>query len=192
MTVERMVVWGLAAGLLLLPAVAMQFTDEVDWRAGSFVLFGAMLAATAGAYEIAAYLARRPGLRRGGVAYRAGAALALVAAFVLVWMDLAVGIAGEDNPANLLYPAVPVIGAVGAALARGRPAGMARAMLAAALALLLAGGVALALETRVPVPALLMLHGGYAAAFLAASWLFRRAARLSADSRPCTGGAKPI
>ena len=39
----RRVVWGGALCLLLLPAVAMQFTDEMDWNGADFVAWGVML-----------------------------------------------------------------------------------------------------------------------------------------------------
>ena len=40
-----MAVWGTAAFLLLLPVVAMRFTNEVTWDGTDFIVFGAMLAA---------------------------------------------------------------------------------------------------------------------------------------------------
>lgn len=48
----RRVVWGPAAFLLLLPLVAMQFTEEVNWGAVDFIAFGAMLLAACGAFEL--------------------------------------------------------------------------------------------------------------------------------------------
>jgi hypothetical protein len=40
----------------------------------------------------------------GTSAYRAGVGISVGAAFILVWMNLAVGVFGtEDNPLNLLY-----------------------------------------------------------------------------------------
>jgi len=67
-------------------------------------------------------------------AYRVAAGLGLATGLVLVWINGAVGLIGsEDNPANLLYAGVLAIGAVGAALARLEPSGMARALFATAL-----------------------------------------------------------
>jgi hypothetical protein len=52
-------------------------------------------------------------------AYRAAVGVAIAAAFILVWMNLAVGIIGsEDNPANLMYGGVLAIGIIGAVIAR--------------------------------------------------------------------------
>ena len=41
--VVRWLVWGGAAALLLLPLVAMQFTEEVQWTWHDFVIMGVML-----------------------------------------------------------------------------------------------------------------------------------------------------
>lgn len=81
----RMALWGTAVVLLVLPWLAMQFTAEVSWDLGDFVVFGAMLALACGTFEgIVRLTADR--LVRGW----AGTAIALV--FLLVWAELAVGI----------------------------------------------------------------------------------------------------
>ncbi|WP_339872880.1 hypothetical protein [uncultured Brevundimonas sp.] len=79
------VLWGGAGLLLLLPLVAMQLTDEVNWTAFDFIVFGALLAVALGGWELAS---RRIGRR----AWRVVAAIAIVAAFLLVWASLAVGL----------------------------------------------------------------------------------------------------
>lgn len=80
----RLLLWGGAALLLLLPWLAMRFTAEVNWSAADFAVFGAMLAGACGAYEMAA---RHSGSR----SFRAAAAIAIATAFVVVWVSLAVG-----------------------------------------------------------------------------------------------------
>lgn len=88
----RIAPWVVAALILLLPLGAMQFTDEVVWAETDFAVFGAMLFAACGAYELAARMT-------GDIAYRAAVGVAVVAAFILLWISLAVGIIGsEDNP----------------------------------------------------------------------------------------------
>lgn len=80
----------------------------------------------------------------GNNAYRAAVGVALAAAFVLVWMNLAVGVIGsEDNPANLMHGGVLAAAIVGVVIARFRPRGMARALLATALAKALVAVIAL-------------------------------------------------
>ena len=60
----------------------------------------------------------------GNAAYRAAAGFALAAAFLLVWVNGAVGIIGtENNDANLLYVGVFGVGFFGALIARFDPLG---------------------------------------------------------------------
>ena len=143
--------------MLLLPLVAMQFTDEVNWSETDFIVAGALIGGTGLTFELAA---------RATVnhAYRAAVGLALAAAFLLIWLNLAVGIIGtEENPLNLIFGAVLATGIIGAIIVRCRPLGMARAMLATALAQLLVAVIA--------PTAGVGLHG----ADLAADRLLRRA-----------------
>jgi len=87
-TAPRSAPWVAAALLLLLPLIAMQFTDEVNWDGTDFIVAGALLFGACGAYELAAKTT-------GSTAYRAGAGLAILAALLLVWINLAVGISGS-------------------------------------------------------------------------------------------------
>jgi hypothetical protein len=116
------------AFILLLPLFAMLFTNQVVWDLTDFIVAGALIFGTGLAYELVA--------RKGGtMAYRVAVGIALAAAFLLVWMNLAVGIIGsEDNPVNLMYFGVLAIGILGATIARLRPQGMVRALFATALA----------------------------------------------------------
>ena len=137
----RPFIWGAAACLLLLPALAMQFfpASGVNWSGSDFVLMGAMLATACGLYELGAWLS-------GNTLYRAGFALAALTAFLTVWFNLAVGMLGSEHASiNLLFAGVLAIAAVGAVIAGLKPDGMARAMAAAAVAQLAAVGVALAM-----------------------------------------------
>jgi len=115
------------AFLLLLPWVAMQFSDQVKWGPADFVMAGALLMGTGFTYELVA--------KKGGTfAYRAAVGVALITALLLVWINLAVGIIGdEDNPANLMYLGVLVVGLIGTAVARLEKRGMARALFSMAL-----------------------------------------------------------
>lgn len=122
----RIAAWTAAALILLLPLIAMQFTDEVAWDVTDFVIFGALMAGAGVAFELAVR-------KTGNAAYRTGVGLALAAAFLLIWMNGAVGIIGsEDNDANLIYYGVLAVGLIGALIARFEPQGMARAMIATA------------------------------------------------------------
>jgi hypothetical protein len=176
----RIAIWGTAAFLLLLPLLAMQFTDEVNWDETDFVVFGVMLAVACGTYELAARMT-------GNRAYRAAVGVAVAAAFILVWINLAVGIIGsEDNPANLMYGGVLAVAIVGGVLARFQAVGMARALSATALAQALVGVIALVAgfgDTAPSFPeAIVVLTGFFAALWLLSAWLFRKAAREQAPA----------
>lgn len=137
----RWLMWAGAAGLLLLPAVAMRFTPEVAWTASDFVFMGALLAAAGSAVEVGM---RLPGDGR----YRAGVFVAVGGAFVMLWANAAVGLIGsEAHAANLLYLGVIAVAVVVAVAARMRPRGLA-----------MATGTALA------------LHGAIGAAAVALGW----------------------
>ena len=84
----RVIGWGAAAIMLLLPLIAMQFTDEVDWDLSDFIIFGAMLAAAGGTFELATRVTSNK-------THRAAVVLALAAAFILIWVNGAVGIIGN-------------------------------------------------------------------------------------------------
>ena len=114
-------------------------------------------------------------------AYRSAVGVALAAAIVLVWLSLGVGIIGKDgDPANLMYFGVLAVGIIGAIISRLRPHGMARALIATALAQALVAGIAVigGLGRPYSGPAeLLALNGFFIALFVGSAWLFRRAAR---------------
>lgn len=134
----RIARWSIAAGLLCVPAIAMRVPESgFDWTASDFAVMGALFAAVLGAYEFLA--SRAPSL-----AYRAGSVLATLGLFLLVWLNLAVGIIGsERNDANLMFLAVIVAIVGGACVARFRAGGMARALFVAAVLQAAIGVVAL-------------------------------------------------
>lgn len=81
----RVLGWSFAVLLLCIPAVAMQFTREVNWGPEDF-LAAALLIGLAGlGFELAARLSR-------GRAVRWIVAGAVLLGVLLVWAELAVGI----------------------------------------------------------------------------------------------------
>ncbi|MBT8049726.1 MAG: hypothetical protein KJO70_00910 [Gammaproteobacteria bacterium] len=82
------VIWAAAALALLTPLIAMQFTEEVNWDLADFLVFGALLLFFCSAYEIGTRLI-------GNRVYRLGLGIVLLAAFILIWAELAVGIFGD-------------------------------------------------------------------------------------------------
>ena len=166
--------WGLAALLLATPWLAMQVTDEVAWSPWDFALFAAMLGGAGLMLELAV-------MRTRDLAYRAGAVLAVGAAFLMIWASLAVGIVGsEADPINLAYPGVVVLALASAAALRFTAAGLAKAMLVAAAALVGIAVFALATGRGGSPGALaeiLVANTMFAALFAGASVLFSLAAR---------------
>ncbi len=171
----RIAVWGTAAVILLLPLIAMQFTSEVNWDETDFIVMGAILGAAGGAIELA--------LRKSGDnAYRAAVGVAILAAFLLIWVNLAVGIIGdEDNAANLMFAGLLLTGMFGAAIARGRPDGMARTLVVMAVGQAVIAPVELIAGWGSASPIwpreILFSTVFFGGAWLLSAWLFRRAAR---------------
>ena len=160
-------IWGGLAALLLTPLAAMQFTEEVAWDAADFIIFGAMLGAAGLGYEFATRMS-------GDKAYRAAFAIALVAAFLLVWINLAVGIIGtEDNAANLMFAGVLAVAALGAIIALFRPAGMARALVATAIAQAMVAVISQIAGWGFIGPITVV----FVALWLLSAWLFHKAAK---------------
>lgn len=169
----RLVGWGFAGAILLLPAVAMQFTPEVQWTALDFVFAAVLIGLVGLGLELAA--------RSGSLAYRGGAAVAIGLSFLLIWVNGAVGIIGsEQEDANFLFLGVIGVALAGAVLAWFKPAGMVRAMLAAAAAQvavpLIASTMTLQTTDRVWAPEVVGVTVIFTSLWLVAAGLFRRAA----------------
>jgi len=126
---------------------------------------------------------------QSNVAYRFAVGLALVAAFLIVWFNVAAGLMGieDDDPANLLYVGVLAIGFVGAIIARFQPRGLARALFVTALAQALVAAIALKYPNTASPVQIGLLHGLFVALFAGAALLFRYAAR-SRSARAETAG----
>ena len=181
----RLTVWAaVVAFILLIPLVAMQFTEEVNWDLFDFAFMGALLFGSGLAYELVARKGR-------AVAYRAAVGVALAAAFLLVWVNGAVGFIGnEGNPANLMYLGVLAIGIIGAFIARLKPLGMMRALSAVALAQMLVPVIALMIWSpqvtswgAAGVGGVFVLNAFFAMLFAASALLFRGGADPSSEIR---------
>lgn len=162
----RIIGWSIPAILLLLPMIAMRFTEEVNWTASDFV-FAAILFGSVGlAFELIVRKSR-------SISYRLGAAMAVMMAFLTVWVNAAVGMIGsEDDPYNFLFLGVLLLALLGAIAGRLEPAGMMRAMALAAVAQLAAGAFGL---TTDPLGATFSM--GFAGGWMLAAALFWKAAR---------------
>lgn len=174
-----------AAFILLLPLVAMQFNDQVNWDLADFAFAWVLMFGAGLAYVLAA--------RKSGITlYRLAAGVALAAAFILIWMNAAVGLLGsEDNPANLMYFGVLAVGIIGAALAHFRPRGMSRTLLATALAQALVPVLALMFFESYGTSGVLEVLGVtafFVALFTGSALLFRHAAQTQLPTVAGQGG----
>ncbi len=118
----RETLWFGAALVFSLPVIASLLSSEMAWSLADFALFGSMIFGVCALYEMAMIVS-------SSRAYRLGFALTLFGMFVLVFANLAVGIVGsEDNPANLAFFAIPLVGIVGALWSRLSSPGLSRTL----------------------------------------------------------------
>ena len=75
------------AFLLLIPLIAMQFTGEVNWTLLDFVIAGVLLLSTGLICEFVLRMVKK-------IEYRIAICAVILAALVLIWIELAVGIFG--------------------------------------------------------------------------------------------------
>ncbi len=171
---NKRIIWmviGIAA-LLSIPFIAMQFTDEVNWKLSDFGIMGTALLAIGLSYEFIA----RKSLK---ITYRAAFAIGLLGAFLLFWVNAAVGIIGnEGQAANLLYASVFLVGAIGSIISRFKAYGMAVTLLIAAIVTILVPVVALMIwpapETSWSpgIVQVFMMSGFFSLLFLVSASLF--------------------
>lgn len=174
---KRLIWWViLIICLLMIPLIAMKFTNEVNWELSDFIIMGAILFGMAISYEVIA----QKNIKKN---YRIAFGLGLLGAFLLFWVNGAVGIIGTENQdANLLYGAVFVVGLVGAVISRFRPKGMSITLFVAALVQMLVPTIALLIWPPSTIPwtpsvvGVFLLSGFFALLFFMSGMLFRKAA----------------
>lgn len=81
----RPLLWSLAALLLMVPLVAMQFTAEVKWGAEDFAAAALLIGGLGLVIEVAVARLRVPLWRMAAIGLA-------VLAFLAIWAELAVGI----------------------------------------------------------------------------------------------------
>lgn len=151
-----------ALSILSLPLVAMQFTSEVQWGWADFFVAGVLLFGTGLAYEL---MVKKFTFSE----YRIAIGIAFGTALLLVWMNLAVGIIGnEDNPANLMFVGVLGIGVIGAFVSRLQPSGMARTLIAMSIAQMMVAVIVLVFG----MDSALVLNGFFATLWMVSALLF--------------------
>ena len=170
----RLIGWSIPLLILLLPLVAMQFTEEVDWQLADFVLMGSLMAFVGGGIELACRSSN-------DIRYRAAASLALLAGFLITWVNLAVGILGADGslPLDVLYFVVLLTGLLAGALRRFRAQSMVRILYSMIAGLVLIAVIALATDSLPEYSSpkdIIGITGFFSTLLLIPALLFRQAA----------------
>ena len=114
--------------------------------------------------------------------YKTALVLAIATVLILFWVIGAVGVLGADgDPADLMYIGVLAVGVTGAIIVRFQPMGMARAMIATALAQTLVTVIALIIGKQdapyMSVFEIVSLNSFFVSLFLGSARLFQKAAR---------------
>jgi hypothetical protein len=113
--------------ILMIPFVASQFTNEVQWTLFDYLVAGGLLFVTGSAWL---FLSRHA----QSMSYNIAAGLALFTTLFLVWANLAVGVVGSENNAfNLLYFGVALVVMLGALFTRCSANGLSITLFTAAL-----------------------------------------------------------
>jgi hypothetical protein len=163
----QMVMWGLSAAVLALPAIAMQFSKEIAWGPEDFAVVGALLALLCLTVELAA----RTSSKRY---FLAGIALAGIGGFALIFINVAVGIIGsEEDPRNLVFYSIPALGFLGALITRFKSTVLVRLLVIMSAIQLSAALLAPADMVRIMIP----FTGIFVGLWLSSALLIQRSTR---------------
>ena len=161
--------------VLSIPFVAMQFTNEVDWRFLDFSIMGVLIFGIC----ISFYLITRSSKN---FIFRLAVGISIFTTFLLIWVNLAVGLIGSGpNIANLMYIGILFILVIGAYLSHFRPKGMERVMFISAITVLLFAAIQLLAKMyKYPgssVIEIMAVNGFFAMLFFYSALLFRMTSR---------------
>ncbi len=85
---RRLIIVLVVAFLLLIPLIAMQFTNEVDWTLFDFIIAAVLLLGTGMLGELVMRKVKK-------TRFQIAICVALLILFLLIWAELAVGIFGS-------------------------------------------------------------------------------------------------
>jgi hypothetical protein len=170
---DYLIVALLPLALLLIPFTGNLTVEGWNWKWNDFLFAWVVFSVTTFVFR---FLMSRP---VANFAYKAGVALAVLAGFLVFWITAAVQIIGDENPANILYLGVILTGLGGVALARFRPAGMAKAAFATAAVTFVVPIVGLILKPTdfsPGIPQVFLLNGFFVLMFVVSGLFLRHAA----------------
>lgn len=161
--------------LLLIPFIAMQFSEDVVWTISDFVLAGILLFGTGFTYKL---ITRKS----ADHTFRLAIAFALFSGLFLIWSNLAVGLIGsENNDFNALYFGVIFVGIIGGFISRFKAHGLSITLFVMAAAQALIAVIALMIGMAdVPessVYEIFAVNGFFITLFVVGAMLFRFAAQ---------------
>ncbi len=171
------IIFSVTAVILLIPLIAMQFSNEVTWDIFDFIVAGFLLIGTGLTFEFISQ-------KSISIVYKIAVGLAAGTTLFLIWANLAVGIIGsEDNPVNLMYFIIPLIGLAGAFVSRFKPKGMSLTLFAMAIIQILIPVIAIIIfkpdtnssEAVSGIAAVLGINIFFAILFSTSAILFKRA-----------------
>lgn len=167
--------------ILSIPLIAIQFTTEVDWSIGDFIVMGALLFGIGASYVVATRYIQN-------LVNRIAIAVALGSTLLLVWANLAVGlIGGGAHAGNLMYMGVIAVGVLGTIIFRFSTTGMERTMYAMAISLVLVAVIALLTGMQnypgSSVMEIIAVNGFFALLFAFAGSLFRYVAHQQSQEK---------
>jgi hypothetical protein len=123
--------------ILMVPLVAMQFSDHVNWSVLDFLLMGSLIFGTGVLFVLVMRLS-------SNIVHKVAMGLAIGATFFMVWVNLAVGLIGAGpNAGNLMYAGIIAVLIGGIYMSRFKAAGLERTMYATAFAFVLHTSIAL-------------------------------------------------
>lgn len=161
--------------LLMIPLILTLLGSGVDgvgwhWTFFDFIFMGTLLFGAGLVFEL---ISKR--MHNG--THRLALVIAVVTGVLLIWINAAVGIIStEDSPVNLMYFGVLAVGFIGAIIGRFQPRGLARALIATAVAQALVPVIALGIIKPQFAPGILkvlVLNAFFAAMWIASALLFR-------------------
>ncbi|HEX2787420.1 MAG TPA: hypothetical protein VHP32_05895 [Ignavibacteria bacterium] len=165
--------------ILMIPFVAMQFTNEVDWSPGDFLIMGVLILGLGLAFEFST--------RKGSLLNKFAIAIAVGTAFLLTWSNLAVGFIGDANPANLLFFVLVIFLGLGTIISGLDPRKMSRLLFTVAIIQIVIPVIALIFWNNDFAPGVLqvfILTAFFAGLWTASGLLFMRASTQKLEIKP--------